>query len=67
MCSVSPLIRSVKMAICTSGEPVSASVDMLPAFWKSGQSYLRIKQLPVEEFANEVLVIRLDFDEPPAW
>lgn len=25
MCWVSPLIRSVKMPICTSGEPVSAS------------------------------------------
>ncbi len=51
----------VSAVLLNSGQDIETTVDMLPVFYESAQKYLVLKQLPVNEYANEVLVIRLEF------
>jgi len=35
---------------------------MPPFLHREGREYLRVRNLPVNEFSNEVMIIKLEFD-----
>ncbi len=45
-------------------EPVETSIEVLPSHWRSEAGFLHIRNLPVDDVADQVLVVRLDFDGP---
>ena len=53
-----------RAVLLNTGAPVETAADVVPKFWQSDVGYLRLRDLPVNDFANEVLVVRLDFDHP---
>ena len=62
---LNPISQAPDNAILlNTGKEVRTSTDILPSFWQSGEKYLVLKSLPVEDFANETLVVKLEFSEP---
>ena len=62
---LNPIGRLPKRAILlNTGEPVETSIEMLPSHWRSEAGFLHIRNLPVDDVADQVLVVRLDFDGP---
>jgi alpha-L-fucosidase len=58
-----PLVSSPKSAILlNTGQPVESSVEMVPSGHKERRGWLRLRKLPVNELANTVLVVKLEFD-----
>lgn len=55
-----------RAVLLNTGQPVEVSVDLLPlpGLWESREKFLRIRHLPVNDFTNQVLVVRLDFERP---
>ena len=45
--------------------PVDFSLDMAPSDHVERKGYLRLRNLPVNEMANTVLVVKLEFDQLP--
>ncbi|MFW6059144.1 MAG: alpha-L-fucosidase [Phycisphaeraceae bacterium] len=70
-----PIATGVKLAPITAtprsatllndGSAVSFSTELLPSEFRSGTRCLRLRGLPVNETANTVMVIKLEFDELP--
>ena len=56
--------RPARAILLNTGEVLDSSVELLPIFWQKKQKFLRVKNLPINDFGNEVLVIRLEFDKP---
>jgi alpha-L-fucosidase len=54
-----------KATLLNTGESLTTSVDLLPSLSEEGKGYLRICRLPANKLQNTVMVIRLDFDQPP--
>ncbi|MBW7455952.1 hypothetical protein K0U00_18140, partial [Paenibacillus sepulcri] len=51
-----------RAALLNDGRELETSVDFTPWYWRE-KPYLRIRNVPVNELSDEVLVIRLEFDE----
>lgn len=61
-----PLAIEPKRAVLlNSGKPVRWATDPVPSEHKDGKGYLRLRELPVHEWADEVLVVKLEFDALP--
>jgi len=61
-----PLARAPKRAtLLNTGRPVAWALDMAPSDHAEQAAYLRLTGLPANEFANGVMVVRLDFDGDP--
>jgi alpha-L-fucosidase len=57
-----PLMSAPESAtLLNDGRRLECVVDMVPTDHESQRAYLRIKKLPINALANEVLVARLDF------
>jgi alpha-L-fucosidase len=54
-----------RATLLNTGEPVSFSVEVLPSDHAEQRAYLRLRRLPVNQHPNSVLVVKLEFDEPP--
>lgn len=52
--------------LMNTGKPVAAKNDMTPSDHAEQKGYLRLTGLPVNELANSVPVVKLDFEELPA-
>ncbi len=50
-----------KAVLLNTGEDAECRVDLQPSFWRGGKKYLRIRNLPVDRLANQVLIIKLSF------
>jgi len=50
-----------RATLLNNGAPVECVVDMLPNDHASHESFLHLRNLPVEQFDDEVLVVKLDF------
>jgi alpha-L-fucosidase len=52
----------IRATLLNDGRPLQCANDMVP--WQHGEQkgYLRIQGLPVNEFANSVLVVKLEFE-----
>ncbi|MFC0334876.1 alpha-L-fucosidase [Paenibacillus sepulcri] len=51
-----------RAVLLNDGRELETSVDFTPWYWRE-KPYLRIRNVPVNELSDEVLVIRLEFDE----
>jgi len=52
-----------RAVLLNNGQAVECIVDMLPNDHVSQESFLRLRNLPVEELENEVLIVKLEFDD----
>ncbi|MCE5218087.1 alpha-L-fucosidase [bacterium] len=55
-----------KATLLNTGEPVDFAVDLVPSDHVEHKPYLRLRGLPVNEWAKSVLVVRLEFEDLPA-
>jgi alpha-L-fucosidase len=58
------VVAPVKAMLLNTGKPVEFVVNLCPSDHATQQPYLRLRNLPVDEFANSVMVVKLDFDKP---
>jgi hypothetical protein len=54
-----------RATLLNDGSPVETVVNLTPLDHVSQKPVLRIRNLPVNEMANVVPVVKLEFDEPP--
>jgi alpha-L-fucosidase len=54
-----------RATLLNTGRPVTFAVDMIPSDHIEHKPYLRLRGLPVDELANTVLVVKLEFDKLP--
>jgi alpha-L-fucosidase len=54
-----------RCTLLNTGQTVSFATDMVPSDHVEQQSYLRLTNLPVNELANTVLVVKMEFDQMP--
>ncbi len=59
-------VLPVKATLLNTGKPIDCVVNLAPSDHASQQPYLRLRNLPVNEMANSVLVAKLEFDRPLA-
>jgi alpha-L-fucosidase len=58
-----PMVRAPRRAVLLNdGSPVGFTLEMAPSDHLDGHGYLRLRGLPVNEQANTVLVVELDFE-----
>ncbi|MBN2448809.1 MAG: alpha-L-fucosidase [Lentisphaeria bacterium] len=53
-----------RAVLLNTGAPVEWTVDMAPSDHTEQGAFLRLVRLPVNELANTVLVVKLEFDQP---
>lgn len=53
-----------RATLLNTGKPVKCVVNLTPADHKDQKPYLRLVGLPVDELANTVPVVKLEFDQP---
>ena len=51
-----------RATLLNTGKPVDFVVNLTPADHQEQKAYLRLMHLPVNELANTVLVVKLEFD-----
>lgn len=56
-------VAPFKATLLNTGLPVEFAVNLCPSDHASQQPYLRVRNLPVDEFANSVMVVKLEFDK----
>jgi alpha-L-fucosidase len=61
-----PLALAPRRAtLLNTGKPVEWSLDFVPSEHVEQGRYLRLRRLPVNQLANTVLVVKLEFDHLP--
>jgi alpha-L-fucosidase len=58
-------VRPRRATLLNTGQAVDCTLDMAPSDHVEQKGYLRLRGLPVNELANTVLVVRLEFDRLP--
>ncbi len=53
-----------KATLLNTGKKVDVSVNLCPSDHATQQPYLRLRNLPVDEMCNSVMVVKLEFDRP---
>ena len=53
-----------KAVLLNNGKPIDCVVNLSPSDHATQQPFLRLRNLPVDEFANTVLIAKLEFDRP---
>lgn len=54
-----------KATLLNTGQPVDFVVDLVPSEHVEHKSYLRLANLPANELANTVMVVKVEFDQLP--
>jgi alpha-L-fucosidase len=57
-------VLPTKAVLLNTGKPIDCVVNLSPSDHGTQQPYLRLRNLPVNEMANSVLVAKLEFDKP---
>ena len=57
-------VLPVKATLLNTGKPIDCAVNLCPSDHTLQQPYLRLRNLPINEMANTVLVAKLEFDRP---
>lgn len=57
-------ILPLKATLLNTGKSIDCAVNLCPSDHVSQQPYLRLRNLPVNELSNTVLVAKLEFDRP---
>ncbi len=58
-------LRPRRATLLNTGTPVDFGMDMVPSDHAEQKGYLRLRGLPVNEMANTLLVVKLEFDSLP--
>jgi alpha-L-fucosidase len=58
-------VMPVKATLLNNNSPVECVVDMSPSDHLEQKPYLRLRNLPANEYANQVLVVKLEFKDSP--
>jgi len=58
-------IAPVTATLLNDGRPVEIAVELLPSEYIDQKKYLRLRKLPVNELADTVMVVKLEFDHVP--
>ena len=59
-----PLEKLPKRAtLLNNGKPVECSLEMVPSGHAEKRGWLRLRRLPINEFANTVMVVKLEFED----
>jgi alpha-L-fucosidase len=58
-------IAPKRATLLNTGRPLEFAVDMAPSDHVEHKPYLRVRGLPVDEMANTVLVVKLEFEKLP--
>ena len=56
-------VLPARATLLNNGQPLDMCVNMPASLHREGREYLRIRNLPAEQFANEVMIIKLEFDQ----
>jgi alpha-L-fucosidase len=60
---IKPIAAAPRRArLLNTGKPVEFAVDMVPSDHVEHKPYLRLRNLPVDELADTVLIVKLEFD-----
>ncbi len=54
-----------RVTLLNNGRSIATELVLTPQDHISKKAYLRFIDLPVDEFVNEVMVLKVDFDRPP--
>lgn len=54
-------LKPERAVLLNDGRPVEWRLDIAPMEWTDHKPYLRLHGLPVEEFAGETMIVRIDF------
>ena len=54
-------VAPVRATLLNTGKPIEFAVDMVPTDHIEHKPYLRLRSLPVDELANTVLVVKVEF------
>ena len=57
-------VLPVKATLLNTGKKIDCAVNLCPSDHASQQPYLRLRNLPVNDMSNTVLVAKLEFDRP---
>lgn len=57
-------VMPVTATLLNTGQPIDCTVNLCPSDHATQQPYLRLRNLPVNEWSNTVLVAKLEFDRP---
>jgi alpha-L-fucosidase len=57
-------ILPAKATLLNNGEAIDCAVNLCPSDHATQQPYLRLRDLPVNEMGNTVLIAKLEFDRP---
>ena len=57
-------VMPVRATLLNTGQPIDCTVNLCPSDHATQQPYLRLRNLPVNEMVNTVLVAKLEFDQP---
>jgi len=55
-------VKPVKATLLNNGKPVECIVSLCPSDHITQQPYLRLRNLPSNEMADSVMVVKLEFD-----
>ena len=56
-------LKPRRASFLNTGRPVAFALDLVPGDHVKQRGYLRLGGLPVQEMANTVLVLKLEFDK----
>jgi alpha-L-fucosidase len=57
-------ILPAKATLLNNGEAIDCAVNLCPSDHATQQPYLRLRDLPVNDMGNTVLIAKLEFDRP---
>ncbi len=52
-----------RATLLNDGRSVECTLDMPPSLHRDGRAYLRLRNLPVNQMAGEIMVVKLEFDD----
>ncbi|HPO13287.1 MAG TPA: alpha-L-fucosidase [Candidatus Hydrogenedentes bacterium] len=60
-------VKPKTAVLLNDGRNVETRVDLLPWDHENGKPVLRLYNLPVNDFSDTVIVVKLEFDDPVPW
>jgi len=58
-------VAPLKVTLLNTGKALDFAVNLCPSDHATQQPYLRLRNLPADEFSNSVMVVKLEFDQTP--
>jgi alpha-L-fucosidase len=56
------MIQPAKATVLNNGRELKTGVEFMPTLWADRKEYLHLWNIPVDELANEAIILKLEFD-----